>query len=335
MKKYKGSLLLELLLTTVLASVILTMLYKLYRTVFQSVEYVKIDNNFQIEKLTALYNIESDAFQLILPSEIEELYKKYIIYKKKSPNSESENKKVKEPIDKNSEKEKKELEKNIQKLNKFIPTIEKIDEKIIISWITQRALFTKELFSKVTYTFKKTKDIFENQPIYIFSRKETPLDATYTLQSEEKEYKLIGSIINPEVTSIVSVAHEEETPKEPPSPKEKKTDELNKFSTWKKERKFENKVKTDPLDLENFGTGTLIPQTLIIKGEILAENKKKRTDLFITVNFPCADFAFEVFLNQKPDEQNTPKMTVPTGTETSFAPSLKAPPLTTSKETQA
>lgn len=333
MKKYKGSLLLELLLTTVLASVILTMLYKLYRTVFQSVEYVKIDNNFQIEKLTALYNIESDAFQLILPSEIEELYKKYIIYKKKSPNSESENKKVKEPIDKNSEKEKKELEKNIQKLNKFIPTIEKTDEKITISWITQRALFTKELFSKVTYAFKKTKDIFENQPIYIFYRKETPLDATYTLQSEEKEYKLIGSIINPEVTSIFSVAHEEETPKEPPSSKEKKkNDESNKFSTWKKERKFETKVKTDPLDLENFGADTLVPQTLIIKGEILAENKKKRTDLFITVNFPCADFAFEVFLNQKPDEQNTAKTTASTGTEASFTPS---PPLTPSKETQA
>jgi hypothetical protein len=186
MKKYKGSLLLELLLTTVLASVILTMLYKLYRTVFQSVEYVKIDNNFQIEKLTALYNIESDAFQLILPSEIEELYKKYIIYKKKSPNSESENKKVKEPIDKNSEKEKKELEKNIQKLNKFIPTIEKIDEKIIISWITQRALFTKELFSKVTYTFKKQKIFLKINQFIFFPEKKLLLTQLTPFNQKKK-----------------------------------------------------------------------------------------------------------------------------------------------------
>lgn len=331
MKKCKGSLLLELLLTTLLASVILTMLYKLYRIVFQSVEYVKIDNNFQIEKLTALYNIESDAFQIIIPSEIEELYKKYILYKKKSPNRESENKKIKEPTDKNTEKEKKELEKNIQKLNKFIPTIEKTDQKITISWITQRVLFNKEFFSKITYTFLKTKHMAENEPIYTLYRKETPLDATYTLQEEEKEYKLISSLINPEVTFIVPTSHESEIPKELTSPKEKKNDEPNKFLTWKKERKFENRNKTEPLDLENFETFTLIPQTLIIKAEMLAENKKKSTDLFFTINFPSADFAFEVFLNQKPDEQS-PAKPARTGTETSFTPSLKQPPLPSSQE---
>ncbi len=332
MKKCKGSLLLELLLTTLLASVVLTMLYNLYRIVFQSVEYVKIDNSFQIEKLTTLYNIESDAFQLIIPSEIEELYKKYILYKKKLPNRELENKKIKEPTDKNTEKEKKELETNIEKLNKFIPTIEKTDQKITISWISQRVLFNKELFAKITYTFLKTKHIIENEPIYTLYRKETPLDATYTLQEEEKEYKLISYLVNPEVTFIVPISHESETPKELTSPKEKKNDEPNKFLTWKKERKFENRTKTNPLNLENFETFTLIPQTLIIKAEILAENKKKRTDLFFTINFPFTDFAFEIFLNQKPDEQSPVKSTR-TETENSFTSSLKQSTLQPSQET--
>jgi hypothetical protein len=70
-------------------------------------------------------------------------------------------------------------------------------------------------------------------------------------------------------------------------PKKKKpTSQIN-FQLGKKRENLKTEVKTEPLDLENFGTFTLIPQTLIIKGEMLAENKKKRTDLFFTVNFPC------------------------------------------------
>lgn len=304
MRTHKGSLLLELLLTTLLASIILTMLYQLYRTVFRNIEYIKHDNNMQIEKLTALYNIQSDAFQIILPPITEEIYKTYNSYKKKaSTNIQEENslKKETQDTDKNREKEKKELEKNIQKLNKFIPTIETTENKIIVSWITARSLFSKELFSKVSYIFKKTKFSYQDQPIYTLYRKETPLDQTYTLEDKEKEYKLISSIINPDISCIFQTFNADKEKKDVSESKEKKVEEKRKFSQWKERKTFEKKTKTDVLTLENFSESVLMPQTLRINGNILSNDKKKATDFLFTINFPPADFAFELFLDQKED----------------------------------
>jgi hypothetical protein len=63
----------------------------------------------------------------------------------------------------------------------------------------------------------------------------------------------------------------------------------------------------------------------------LPKIKKKELIYFLRLIFLAADFAFEVFLNQKPDEQS-PAKPARTGTETSFTPSLKQPPLSSSQE---
>ncbi len=305
------------------------MLYQLYRTVFKSIEYIRIDNHLQIEKLTFLYHLESDAFNIILPSTTEDLYKKYISYKKKSSsekeinqNRETHQKKTIKDT-KQIEKEKKELENDIEKLNAFVPTIEQDEKKIIISWITQRSLFHKELFSKVSYIFEKTTLTHEGNPIYKAYRKETPLTSSYELAETGKKYTIISFMTKPEIFFVKQDYKEEDNEKKIDKndlKKAKKPSRGNLFSEWKKKKLFETKKNTEKITIDNLLAETIMPQSMIISGEILSENKKKRNYYRFTINFPPSDYAFNLFLSEK-DNPETQKDITPTSVpQSSFSP---------------
>ena len=319
MKKNKGALLIEFLLSSLLSSIILVVAYQLYQTAFKNIDYMRTDSTFQIEKLITLYNLEADALQIVLPNDIEELCQKIIAYKKKNPSENTAIENQKKPAspgvteknkggDEKQEKEKKAIERNIEKLGLFIPTLKKNQEEIIISWITQRKLLHKELFSKVFYIFKKIKGQ-NKKNCYALYRKEVPINAAYELikNDREKEYKFISYIEDLEVAFLSALTEQEKNEtahkEELTDTKVKKNDkQKSPFFEWEKKKTFITQSASEEITLENILSTPFVPYLLIISGDITTAEGGKKMDINLKISFPISDYLLNVFL-ANPTEQ--------------------------------
>jgi hypothetical protein len=277
-----GFLLFEFLITSLLASTLLIIIYQSYRTANTGVQYIKNHADFQMQKILLQYQIELDSMHIFIPDFIYDLYpkiNKYLDNEKKDNKSEDYTKKK--------------LDQECKLASIFFPELSHTPEEIKISWISSRKILGKSSFVKINYIIKLTEKTYKEKKLYRLYRREDTLEKDYSIKKIGNEYTFITYIANPEIHFIMpKIVINQEKPNN------------NKFFTWSENPLFIAEEKTTEINLKNMNKKPIIPFTLLINGIMVAYNFSKELDLEINTNFPIADYALQILLNN--DTEKTP-----------------------------
>lgn len=278
--KSNGFLLFEFLITSLLASTLLIIIYQSYRTANTGVQYIKNNADFQMQKILLQYQLELDSMHIFIPDFVYELYPK--IKKYLNNQIEGEN----NAVNKNDDNTKKTLDKEYKLASIFFPELKHTQEEIKISWISSRKILGKSSFVKINYIIKLTDKIYKEKKLYRLYRREDTLEKDYSIKKIGNEYTFITYIANPEVHFIMPkiITNTEKSNK-------------NKFFTWSENPLFIAEEKTTEINLKNMNTKPIIPFTLLIHGTIVAYNFSKELDIQINASFPIADYALQILFN--------------------------------------
>jgi competence protein ComGC len=290
-KKDKGFLLLEFLVTSLLASFLLIIIYQAYQTAHKGVQYVRYAADFQMQKNLFLYQLELDSLHIIIPDFIYDLYP---LFKKKFKDNEDDKDKKEKKEDKIDEKEKKELEKNFKEASVFFPEAKNTLEEKYISWVSSRKILGKSELVKVTYLFKITEKIYKEKKLYRFYRREDIIESDFSIKKKGNEYSFISYVLDPDIVIIMPKIEMNEN-KENKEKDNKDSDD--KFLAWVQKPLFKVEKELLKFDISQMTKKIIIPFTVIFNGIMVSYDLSKERDLSVTVSFPIADYAMQVLLN--------------------------------------
>lgn len=90
--KTQGFLLFEFLLTSLLASALLIIVYQSYQTANKGVQYIKNNADFEMQKILLLYQLELDSMHIVIPHFVYDLYPRIKDYFNKNNSTKETNK---------------------------------------------------------------------------------------------------------------------------------------------------------------------------------------------------------------------------------------------------
>jgi hypothetical protein len=291
--KTNGFLLFEFLITSLLATTLLIIVYQSYRTANQGVQYIKNNADFQMQKILFQYQLELDAMHIFIPDFIYDLYPKIKNYFNKQTEQPTPNKTDREiNSSQNNDNQKKKLENEFKLASIFFPELIHTAEEIKISWISSRKILGKSSFVKINYIIKLTDKRYKEQKLYSLYRREDSLEKDFSIKKNGKEYTFITYIVNPEIAFITPKIN---TVSEKSLENNKK--ESNDFFNWTENPLFITEQATTPIKLKDMLNRAIIPFALIINGTMIAYNFSKELDIQITAGFPIADYALQILFN--------------------------------------
>lgn len=293
-KKINGFLLFEFLISSLLASTLIIIIYQSYKTTNTGVQYIKNNADFEIQKLLLIYHMELDAMHIMIPDFIYELYPKIKNYFNKNNQNTNEKNNKNDENDEN----KKMLTKDFALGSIFFPELINTPEEIKISWISSRKVLHKNALVKINYIFRSTNTEYKNKKLYKLYRREDALDEDYSITTNGTEYIFITYILDPEISFIMPKIIDNESDN---------TDKNNKYIEWKSQQTFINKNSLKKIDFNNMHKEAFMPFSLLINGIILPYNLSKELPLNVIINFPIADYALQILLytEKNSDSQNS------------------------------
>ncbi len=329
--KQRGSLLIDLLLGTSLASMMFLMLYQAYNSINKSTRAIKNTAIIESERSVFAHHMYQDVLSISFPVDIETFYTSINVLIKnekqhdavqKEDSSSTSDKKDKE------EKEKKRQEKIFNSFLHYIPRLEKKENNISLSFVSTRQLLSSQLHDKeslITYSFEKIKMLGNNHSVFVLKRYEKLFNGKDKKQPHG--YTLLSCVEDPDITLIRGVMpakKQDESESQQKNKNEqnkeeqkglKKEEKKTCFQEWKENPHFETVQELNSKTPEECIKYSM-PYAIVIQGLLLSQDGKKRIPFTYVFSVPIAEFQcsvncdYEELLKQYKEEAAKVKSTL-------------------------
>lgn len=304
--KKKGSLLIELLLGTSLASMMFLMLYQAYTSLNKSAQSIRNTSKMEVQKSIFAFHAQQDIMGMFFPQDTKILYtavnkltekkenKKSVGKSQDSQQSEEES-----SADEKKEKENKKQERIFNEYKKYFPILKKTEKKITVSFVSTRQLLTKDNNQKeslITYSFEHSPVQQSNSQVYCLKRYEEKIGNEKTEKDKKKGYLLVEYVEDPSIHFIYGLIREnKEGPQEEKNElsKEKK-EEKSVFDVWLENPNFEvcdSYAIEEPKDFLKKS----FPYCVMFQGVAISRDGKKKSPFSYV--FSCASSEFSMYMN--------------------------------------
>jgi hypothetical protein len=308
--KKKGSLLIELLLGTSLASMMFLMLYQAYTSLNKSAQSIRNTSRMEVQKSIFAFHAQQDIMAMFFPQDTKILYTAInkLTEKKENKKSEAKSQDSQQSEEENStnekkEKENKKQEKIFNEYKKYFPVLKKTEKKITASFVSTRQLLTKNNNQKecvVTYSFEHNPIAGLNSQVYCLKRYEEKIDNQKTDKDKKRGYSLIEYVEDPSIHFIYGIVGENKKDHEGEinKPSEEKEEEKSIFDGWLKNPNFEvcdSYAIEEPKDFLKKS----FPYCVIFQGVAISRDGKKKSPFLYVFSSVSSQFSMYMNCNYK------------------------------------